>query len=150
VTLERQYQGGSKSSYLLVLVGAWLGGLVVLLVAFLILSSIELSAIDSLGAGLYALLLAVPLGAVLGIGAALALFKRSAPVLTALISIPVWLMTFGALYGMVLIGSDLSRFIDSYSPAILFFIPPLVVPLVSRWVALAASRRTNKSTTSSI
>lgn len=150
VTFERQDQANPKPGYLLVLVGAWLGGFVGLLVAFWIIASMELSGFDLLGAALYAQLLAVPLGAVIGIGAALALFKRSAPVVTVLLSIPVWLVIFGALYGMVLIGSDLSRFIDSYSPAILFFIPPLVVPLVSRWMALAASRRRNNSTTSSV
>lgn len=150
MSFERQHQGNPKSGYLLALVGAWLGGFIGLLVAFWIIGSMELSGFDLLGAALYAQLLAIPLGVVVGIGAALALFKRSAPVLTALLSIPVWLVIFGALYGMVLIGSDLSRFIDSYTPAILFFIPPLVVPLVSRWMALAASRRTNKATTSSV
>jgi hypothetical protein len=147
VTFERQQQGNPKSGYVLALVGAWLGGFVGLLVAFWIISSRELSGFDVLGAALYAQLLAVPIGAIIGIGTALALFKRSAPVLTALLSIPVWLMIYGALYGIVLIGSDVSRFIDSYSPAILFFIPPLVVPLVSRWMALAGSRKTSNVTT---
>lgn len=152
MSFERQHRGTRKSGYLLALVGAWLGGFVGLYVApWMLLSSTDLSGFNGLGAALfYGLLVGIPVGAAIGIGAALALFKRSAPFLTALLSIPVWAVTFGVLYGMVQVGADLSRFIDSYAPAILYFIPPLVVPLASRWMALAASRRRNNSTTSSV
>ena len=143
VTFEPQQQGGPESGYVLALVGAWLGGLVGLLVAVGMISAAGLSALDRLGALVYILFFAVPIGAVIGAGTGLALFKRAAPVLTALFFIPVWLVVLGALYGIVLIGSDLSRSIDTYASAILFFVPPLIVPLISRRMALAASRRTN-------
>jgi hypothetical protein len=142
VTLERQHRANRKSSYLLALVGTILGGFVGYFVALWMVSTSDLTGFDYLGAALiYSQLVGIPLGAAIGIAAALALFKRSAPVLTALLSIPVWAVTFGALFVTVQVGADLSRFVDSYSPAILFFIPPLVVPLASRWAGLAVSRR---------
>ena len=150
MTLERQQEGDLKSGYVLALVGAWLGGVVGLLVAVGMISAAGLSALDRLGALVYILFLAVPIGAVIGIGIALALFKRTAPVLTAIFSIPVWLVVLGALYGIVLIGSDLSRFIDTYASAILFFVPPLLVPLISRRMGLAASNKMNNSTNSKV
>jgi hypothetical protein len=75
-----------------------------------------------------------PIGIALGIWAALAIFKREAPVLTGLISLAVTAVAFVAVWG-------LPRVVDTMDYGWLFFIPQFIVPFASHWVALSILRR---------
>ena len=142
MTVDRQRHAKPKSGYLLALSGAWVGGFVGLFLVARMISTADLSSGPELiGAVVYGQMAAIPIGTVIGIAVALALFKRAAPVLTAVLSIPVTLVVWAAWYGVWVMTSELSRFIDSMGYAGFLFIPPLTVPLISRWIALSFHRK---------
>jgi hypothetical protein len=122
-----EQDGPAKSGYGVSL----LGGIVGPFVFGPVVAAVMVAAGMGMEILVYGPVVAGPIGIALGIWAALALFKREAPVLTGLISLAVTAVAFVAVWG-------LSRVVDYGWP---FIIPQFIVPIASRWIALSVRRR---------
>jgi hypothetical protein len=132
----RGLQPTARPGYWLAFLGAVVGYLLVSAVFLVVVVVGGMSGMldPSLGVIFYGLFAAALVGIGVGIAGALAIAKKRAAVLTGLLSIPVMVAAWAAVWGV-------SQLIDTMDFGWLLIIPPFVVPFASRWLALAISSR---------
>jgi hypothetical protein len=127
-----------KNGYWLAFVGAIAGafvglsgfGFLFVVVGLLTSYRLPLGSGDvALGLALWGQILAVTIGAAVGIAGALAIGKRPVPILTGLLSIPATFIVFVGVYA-------LGQVIDTMDYGWLLIVPPFTVPFLARLTAL--------------
>jgi len=131
-------QQTARKGYWLAFAGAIIGAFVVVSGFATIFSLMGLlgafdqfDGMDLWGVVIYGQFLAIPIGCAIGITAALAIGQREAPILTGVMSIPVTVVVFFAVWG-------LTRIVDTMDFGWLIIIPPFIIPFLARWAALWA------------